>query len=89
MDLFRSPENGHSSDTESKTKEKVRIMEEFLYLLIILITERYEPGVGQVTREDKLTREVSHQLCIAPMAHSELIRGLQDSGQIELVCLIH
>ena len=62
-------------------------MEEFLDLLIMLVGERYEPGVGQVTREEKLTREVIHQLCISPMAHSELIRGLQDSGQLELVRL--
>lgn len=60
-------------------------MEEFLHLLIMIIGERYEPGVGQVTREEKLTREVIHQLCISPMAHSELVRGLQESGQSELV----
>lgn len=61
-------------------------MEEFLHLLIIILGERHEPGVGKVTREEKLKREVIHQLCISPMAHSELVRGLQDSGQLELVC---
>lgn len=85
--LFRTPENGHSSETDSKVKEKVRVMEEFLHLLIIIIGERQEPGVGKVTREEKLKREVIHQLCISPMAHSELVRGLQDSGQLELVCI--
>ncbi len=85
---LRCPENGHSSDTESKIKEKVRIMEEFLHLLIIIIGERHEPGVGKVTREEKLTREVIHQLCISPMAHSELVRGLQDCGQLETVRII-
>ncbi|CAF0909766.1 unnamed protein product [Adineta ricciae] len=83
LEWVRSPENGHSSDTESKIKEKVRIMEEFLYLLLVIVGERYEPGVGKITRDQKLTREVIHQLCISPMAHSELIRGLQDSGQLE------
>ncbi len=83
--ICRSPENGHSPDVESKIKEKVRIMEEFLHLLIIIIGERHEPGVGKVSCEQKLTREVIHQLCISPMAHSELVRGLQDSGQLELV----
>jgi E3 ubiquitin-protein ligase UBR2 len=62
-------------------------MEEFLHLLLIIIGERHEPGVGKVAREQKLTREVIHQLCIAPMAHSELVRGLQDSGQLESVCI--
>lgn len=85
--IFRSPENGHTSEVESKVKEKVRIMEEFLHLLITIIGERHEPGVGQVTRDQKLAREVIHQLCISPMAHSELVRGLQDSGQLELVCI--
>ncbi|CAF3515417.1 unnamed protein product [Rotaria sp. Silwood1] len=85
LEWIRSPEYGHSSETESRVKEKVRIMEEFLHLLIIIIGERHEPGVGKVTREEKLTREVIHQLCISPMAHSELIRGLQDCGQLELV----
>ncbi|CAF4777803.1 unnamed protein product, partial [Rotaria sp. Silwood1] len=84
LEWIRSPEYGHSSETESRVKEKVRIMEEFLHLLIIIIGERHEPGVGKVTREEKLTREVIHQLCISPMAHSELIRGLQDCGQLEL-----
>lgn len=72
---------------ESKIKEKIRVMEEFLHLLIIIIGERHEPGVGKVACEAKLTREVIHQLCISPMAHSELVRGVQDSGQLELVCI--
>ncbi|CAF1443811.1 unnamed protein product [Rotaria sordida] len=84
LEWIRSPEYGHSSETESKIKEKVRIMEEFLHLLIIIVGERHEPGVGKITREENLTREVIHQLCISPMAHSELIRGLQDCGQLEL-----
>ncbi|CAF3845319.1 unnamed protein product [Rotaria sordida] len=84
LEWIRSPEYGHSSQTESKIKEKVRIMEEFLHLLIIIVGERHEPGVGKITREENLTREVIHQLCISPMAHSELIRGLQDCGQLEL-----
>lgn len=63
-------------------------MEEFLHLLIIIVGERHEPSVGKVTRDDKLTREVIHQLCISPMAHSELIKGLQDCGHSELVCII-
>jgi hypothetical protein len=63
-------------------------MEEFLHLLLIIIGERHEPGVGKVTREQKLSREVIHQLCISPMAHSELVRGLQDCGQLESVRII-
>lgn len=51
----------------------------------MIISERYEVGVGKVTRQTRLTREILHQLCISPMAHSELVRGLQDCGQIEVV----
>jgi E3 ubiquitin-protein ligase UBR2 len=83
--VISSPENGHSSDTDAKNKEKIRVMEEFLHLLIIIVSERYEPGIGNVNREQKLTREVIHQLCISPMAHSELVRSLQDCGQLESV----
>ena len=64
-------------------------MEEFLYLLLVIVGERYESGVGKITRDQKLAREVIHQLCITPMVHSELIRGLQDSGQLETVCILH
>ena len=59
----------------------------FLHLLIIIVSERYELGVGNVTNDVKLAREIIHQLCISPMAHSELMRGLHDFGQAELVWL--
>ena len=84
LEWVRAPENGRGASTEMKIPEKVRVMEEFLHLLIIILGERYEPTVGHVTAEQKLTREVIHQLCISPMAHSELIRGLQDSGQLAM-----
>ena len=40
--------------------------------------ERYVQGVGQVTGQDKVKREVVHQLCIQPMAHSELVKALPE-----------
>ena len=44
------------------------------------------PGVGEVTRGDVVRREVIHQLCIAPMAHSELSKALpEDVSFQELV----
>ncbi|CAF1066177.1 unnamed protein product, partial [Didymodactylos carnosus] len=88
LEWVRSPENGRSTETDTKTYEKVRIMEEFLHLLLIIIVERYEPFVGQVTKEEKLKREVLHQLCTAPMTHSDLVRNFTDSGQeLETVAL--
>lgn len=41
--------------------------------------ERYVPGVSQVTKEDVTMREVIHLLCIEPMAHSSLIKGLPEN----------
>ena len=38
--------------------------------------ERYLPGVGCVSQQDVIKREIVHQLCIMPMAHSELAKGL-------------
>ncbi|XP_022090743.1 E3 ubiquitin-protein ligase UBR2-like [Acanthaster planci] len=52
------------------------IMEEFLHLLIVLVSERYIPGVGQVTDADRVRREVLHQLYINPMSHSEMVKAL-------------
>jgi hypothetical protein len=35
-------------------------------------------GVGEVTRADIVKREVIHQLCISPLAHSELAKALPE-----------
>ncbi|XP_071789755.1 E3 ubiquitin-protein ligase UBR2-like isoform X2 [Asterias amurensis] len=52
------------------------IMEEFLHLMIVLVSERYVPGVGQVTNTDRVRREVLHQLYINPLSHSEIVKAL-------------
>ncbi|XP_064603615.1 E3 ubiquitin-protein ligase UBR2-like isoform X2 [Liolophura sinensis] len=59
------------------------LAEEFLSLLIILLSERYVPGVGKVTPEDVVEREIIHQLCITPMAHSELVKTLPEDANHE------
>lgn len=41
--------------------------------------ERYLPGVSDVTKEDVTMREVIHLLCIEPMAHSSLVKGLPEN----------
>lgn len=41
--------------------------------------ERYVPGISQVTKEDVTMREVIHLLCIEPMAHSSLVKGLPEN----------
>uniref|UniRef100_A0AAQ4NNA1 E3 ubiquitin-protein ligase n=1 Tax=Gasterosteus aculeatus aculeatus TaxID=481459 RepID=A0AAQ4NNA1_GASAC len=60
-----------------------RLTEEMLYLLIVVIGERYVPGISQVTKEDVTMREVIHLLCIEPMAHSSLVKGLTENESHE------
>ncbi|XP_068110247.1 E3 ubiquitin-protein ligase UBR1 isoform X2 [Hyperolius riggenbachi] len=55
------------------------ITEEMLHALICIISERYVPGVGNVTKEECLTREIIQLLCIEPMSHSALIKALPDT----------
>lgn len=38
--------------------------------------ERYMPGVGRVSADDFMRREIIHKLCLRPMTHSELIKAL-------------
>lgn len=46
---------------------------------VVFPGERYVPGVSQVTKEDVTMREVIHLLCIEPMAHSSLVKGLPEN----------
>uniref|UniRef100_A0A8C2ZBI4 E3 ubiquitin-protein ligase n=1 Tax=Cyclopterus lumpus TaxID=8103 RepID=A0A8C2ZBI4_CYCLU len=47
--------------------------------------ERYVPGISHVTKEDVTMREVIHLLCIEPMAHSSLVKGLPENVSLETV----
>uniref|UniRef100_A0A673CDZ8 E3 ubiquitin-protein ligase n=1 Tax=Sphaeramia orbicularis TaxID=375764 RepID=A0A673CDZ8_9TELE len=60
-----------------------RLTEEMLYLLIVIVGERYVPGISHVTKEDVTMREVIHLLCIEPMAHSSLVKGLPENESHE------
>ncbi|MBN3275596.1 UBR1 ligase, partial [Polyodon spathula] len=73
--------------TVSRDKELVkqlnRLTEEMLHLLIIILGERYIPGISNVTKEDVTMREVIHLLCIGSMAHSSLVKALPDNENNE------
>lgn len=45
----------------------------------LLPGERYMPGISNVTKEEVTMREVIHLLCIEPMAHSTLAKGLPEN----------
>ncbi|XP_054727034.1 E3 ubiquitin-protein ligase UBR1 [Anastrepha obliqua] len=55
------------------------MIEEFLELLIVIIGERYVPGVANVTEEDRIKKDTIQLLCIKPYSHSELNRALPET----------
>lgn len=54
----------------------IPLTEEFLEILIYIISERYDPLMSQIQPSNKLEREVIHQLCISPMPHSDLVKNI-------------
>lgn len=54
-------------------------------IVFLCAGERYVPGVGKVTPEEVVEREIIHQLCITPMAHSELVKTLPED--VSMSCM--
>ncbi|XP_063058960.1 E3 ubiquitin-protein ligase UBR1 [Engraulis encrasicolus] len=76
--------NGNSSSKDQEVlRQWNKLTEEMLYLLIVIIGERYVPGISNVSREDVTMREVIHLLCIQPMAHSSLVKSLPENENHE------
>lgn len=65
-----------SSQDEANAQLTVSIAEEFLGLVLTLMSERSQPGVGAVTETDRLQREVVQLLCVEPLPHSQLVKLL-------------
>lgn len=63
---------------EDTVRQTINIIDEFLELLIVLIGERYMVGVGQITENDRIKKEIIQQLCIKPLSHSEINKALND-----------
>ncbi|KAL1114922.1 hypothetical protein AAG570_007745 [Ranatra chinensis] len=63
---------------EDSIRQTISLVEEFLSLIITIIGERYNPGVGKVTSDDCIKKEIIQQLCIKPLSHSELNKTLPD-----------
>ncbi|XP_036174018.1 E3 ubiquitin-protein ligase UBR2 isoform X9 [Myotis myotis] len=85
--IFSTPDYGKRLSSEITHKDVVQqnntLIEEMLYLIIMLVGERFSPGVGQVNATDEIKREIIHQLCIKPMAHSELVKSLPEDENKE------
>lgn len=45
--------------------------------------ERYFPGVGRVSADEFMRREIIHKLCLKPMTHSELVKALPLDNELE------
>ncbi|KTG32945.1 hypothetical protein cypCar_00013012 [Cyprinus carpio] len=74
-----SRENAHKDVVQQNNT----LTEEMLHLVIMIVGERYTAGVGQVESSDETRREIVHQLCIRPMAHSELVKALPENENKE------
>ncbi|KAH8330115.1 hypothetical protein KR059_001969 [Drosophila kikkawai] len=59
---------------------QLSMIDEFLELLIVIIGERWMPGVSLVTEEDRLRKEIIQLLCTKSYSHSELSRALPDGN---------
>ncbi|KAM5262884.1 E3 ubiquitin-protein ligase UBR2 [Ctenodactylus gundi] len=85
--LFSTPDYGKRFSSEATQKDVIQqnntLIEEMLYLIIMLVGERFSPGVGQVGATDEIKREIIHQLSIKPMAHSELVKSLPEDENKE------
>jgi len=66
--------------TEDALRFFISEAEEFLFLLIIVFSERYALGIGEgVAATDALRREIIHRLYISPLSHSELLKQFRMS----------
>uniref|UniRef100_A0A5F8H9W7 E3 ubiquitin-protein ligase n=1 Tax=Monodelphis domestica TaxID=13616 RepID=A0A5F8H9W7_MONDO len=85
--IFSTPDYGKRFSSENTNKDVVQqnntLIEEMLYLIIMLVGERFSPGVGHVNATDEIKREIIHQLSIRPMAHSELVKALPEDENKE------
>ena len=58
-------------------------MHVFFVCFVFVIGERYVPGVGRVSADDFMRREIIHKLCLRPMTHSELMKTLPLDNELE------
>lgn len=60
--------------------------EEFLQLLLTIISERYRVGIGMIEEEDVIKHEIIQLLCISPSTRSDVTQKLYASDN-ELDCI--
>uniref|UniRef100_A0A6I8NA37 E3 ubiquitin-protein ligase n=2 Tax=Ornithorhynchus anatinus TaxID=9258 RepID=A0A6I8NA37_ORNAN len=80
VDVFQKAVPTRDQDQKKRYKT---LIEEMLQVLIYVVGERYVPGVGNVTEEEVVMREIIHLLCIEPMAHSAIAKSLPENENNE------
>lgn len=68
---------------EDCVRQVINMVDELLELLIIVVGERYVPGIGMISEDDRIKKEIVQQLCIKPYSHSELNRALNEDNSSE------
>ena len=61
---------------DDNMKQTVILAEEYLHLILTLVSERFTPGIGNVTEEERVKKEIIQFLCVEPMPHSLLSKAL-------------
>ncbi|KJH53350.1 ATP-dependent Clp protease adaptor protein ClpS [Dictyocaulus viviparus] len=74
-------------EPEETGKIIVILAEEMLHLLIMIIGERYQPGVGKCTFAEKMQREVIHVLCTGPQPFSQIQKRMSHDPMVERISL--
>ena len=83
-------ETNQRRQEEDFIRQTSTLVEEFLNLLLIIVSERHTPGVGKMTLDDKIKKEIIQWLCIEPCTHSDLIKNLSRlSKDMPIECLIN
>ncbi|VDO89529.1 unnamed protein product [Heligmosomoides polygyrus] len=74
-------------EPEETGKIIVILAEEMLHLLIMILGERYHPGVGKCTFTEQMQREVIHVLCTGPQPFSHIQKRMSHDPMIERISL--
>ncbi|KAF6024218.1 UBR2 [Bugula neritina] len=76
-------QNSDSQFTTLSVKQTTEIVREMLQLLIIILGERYVEGVGKVTPQQIVQREIIHLLAISRSSHSDLDKNMPEDVNSE------
>ncbi|KAG8196917.1 hypothetical protein JTE90_027621 [Oedothorax gibbosus] len=61
---------------DDNIRQIITVAEEFLSLVLTLLSERFTPGLGKVTEKERIKKEIIQLLCMEPMPHSQLLKLL-------------